>query len=939
MDKKLYFRCWIICFASLFFVQASDLFAQISEGGLPPSFRSLTTLRSAAAEEIPVAFNVQDLKSVDEWQTENMGLPLAVGTIIDRHYNLLNAGEWHTLPDGETVWQLTIRAKGAIALMLYYSEFYIPEDGKLFIYNTEKSHILGAYTSRTNPAGGRFATEFVAGDELTLEYVAAPSGEVPRIEIDGIGYGYNNLFIRNGKVELRAGACEVNVNCEEGDAWQNQKRGVCRMIQRIGSKEYLCSASLVNNTAQDLKPYILTAHHCSFGSNELIASEDDMTQWVFYFHYEREGCDTSDAPAESKTMTGCRKMAVSDINGRSDGLLLLLNEMIPQHYNVYYNGWDNRNIPARSGVSIHHPWGEYKVISTFLNPVSHYTFESLDGIKCDVHAHWNTVFDATTNGYGITERGSSGAPLFNEHKLIVGTLTGGNSTCLDPGGLNLYGKMSHHWNKYVFDDSTRMDVWLDPLHSDAQTLTGRYHAGVMPAPRSLEISYSNKKVRLAWRAPNVGTPDVYYVYDNNLRVAQTKTLSYEEEISGYGSHNYSVSAVYDNGNESEFLNQSLFVQEYKTPEKVSAVFTVAGKVAVSWQSPVYEQIIYWGEKHAGAALMMDDDESGVSKSFYFGQLWSKDDIKPLHRKTLTAVKFLPVRNNRYEIYIAQGNRVYRQKIASSSYSSYYETNTIALSTPFIIDGSSQLIVSLFVENPSGYPAYCDAGPALSGKGDIYSYDAEKWESLYESDRDFNMNFFIAAVVTSAEGDLPSTYAAAPEITISQGTAIPKKIQAASAVIEKADISLYSLPPTAFPDINGYNIYRNDVKINTASASMRRYVDPDDLNKTSYYQVSTLYDSYESDLSVKVAISPAGNESVEAEAIALHPNVFGNSLEISGTSNVSRIEVYAVDGKLCLQLDSPDRIIDTQSLQAGVYIFRIYTRDNACHTIKGVKRAR
>ncbi|MDR0756555.1 MAG: T9SS type A sorting domain-containing protein [Tannerella sp.] len=886
-----------------------------------------------------MAFNVQDLKSIDDWQTENMGLPLAVGTVIDKHYNLQNAGEWHTLPDGEKIWQLTIRATGAVALMLYYSEFYIPEGGKLFIYNTEKSHILGAYTSRTNPAGGRFATEFVAGDELTLEYVAAPSDETPRIEIEGVGYGYNNLFIRSDKVELRAGACEVNVNCEEGDTWQNQKKGVCRMVQRIGSKEYLCSASLVNNTAQDLKPYILTAHHCSFGSSELTASEDDMAQWVFYFHYEREGCEASTSPVETRTMTGCRKIAVSDINGRSDGLLLLLNEMIPQSYNVYYNGWDNRDTPAKSGVSIHHPQGDSKAISTFLSPVSHYTFESLDGIRCGLHAHWNAVFDATATGYGITERGSSGAPLFNENKLIVGTLTGGNSTCLDPGGLNLYGKMSYHWNKYPFGDTTRMDIWLDPLHSGAQSLTGRYHAGVLPAPRNLEISYYDKKVRLTWRAPDAGNPSAYHVYDNHLRVARTKDLSYGEELSDYGSHNYSVSAVYDNNNESEFINQSLFVPEYKTPANVSAVFTVAGKVAVSWQSPVYEQVIYWGEKHAGTSLIIDDDESGSAEPFYFGQLWTKDDISPLHRKTLTAVKFLPVRNNTYEIYIAQGNRVYRQKIASSSYSSYYETNTIALSTPFVIDGNSQLIVALYVENPRGYPAYCDAGPALSGKGDIYSYDAEKWESLYESDNEFNMNFFIAAVVTSTEGDLPLTYAAAPEITISQGTASPKKIQAATAVIEKADISLYSLPPMAFLEVSGYNIYRNNVKISTASASMRRYVDPEDLKVASSYQVSTLYNNYESDLSSKAEIAPMSNESVKPETIALRPNVFDNNVEISGISNVSRIEVYAIDGKLCLQLNSPDKTVNTQSLQAGVYIFRIYTRGNVCHTVKGVKRGR
>ncbi|MDR1407167.1 MAG: T9SS type A sorting domain-containing protein [Tannerella sp.] len=935
MNKNIRFRYWIVCLAVLF-VQATDLFAQISEGGIPPSFRSFTALRSStSAVQIPVTFDVEALKSADEWQTENRGLPPAVGIILDAHFNPSDAGEWHTLPGGEKIWQLTLRAEGAIALMLYYSDFHIPEGGRLFIYNAAKTHLLGAYTSRTNPGGGRFASEFVAGDALTLEYAAPPSGEAPRLEIDGIGYGYNHLSVRNGEVALRATACEVGVNCEEGDAWQNQKKGVCRMVQRIGSREYLCSASLVNNTAQDLKPYILTAHHCSFGSNNLEASEDDMAQWIFYFHYEREGCSSS-AVMTSKTMTGCKKIAVSDIERHSDGLLLLLNSMIPENYNVYYNGWDNRDVSAREGVSIHHPAGDYKVISTFFSPASHYTFESLDGITGGQNAHWNVVFDATVNGHGITEKGSSGAPLFNENKLIVGTLTGGNSTCTDPNGLNLYGKMSYHWNSYTLSDSTRMDVWLDPVRSGAQTLAGRHHAGVMPAPRNLGIVYADRKVRLTWNAPASGKPAAYCVYNNNRRTGQTGELFFEDDSPGYGDRNFSVSAIYDNGLESEPVSRSIFLQEYKTPSDVSAIFTLTGKVAVSWQPPLYEQTIYWGEKNADTQIMMDEDQSGRQKPFYFGQMWTSGDIEPLHRKTLTAIKFMPVRNNTYKIHIAQGNRIYEQSVPDPA---YRETNTVALTNPFVIDGNSPLIVSLFVDSPRGYPAYCDAGPAVSGKGDIYSYDGKNWESLYESDHDFNMNFFVAAVVTSAEGDLPTVYATTSSgITMSPGTAKPEKRQAATTV-ERMPVARYSMTPIAFPDVNGYNIYRNDTRITTASASMRRYIDPNDLQRTSYYQVSVLYGNQESELSAKVEISPAANETVDVETVALNPGVFTNRVEIAGADHVTRIEVYSIDGKLRLQLDRPERFLYTQSWQDGIYIFRIYTRDNVCHTLKGLKSGR
>ena len=82
--------------------------------------------------------------------------------------NPQNAGAWTTLPDGQTIWQLEIEAEGAQALMLYYADFLIPEGGRLYLYNQDKSELLGAYTHATNPDGGRFATGFISGDAITL---------------------------------------------------------------------------------------------------------------------------------------------------------------------------------------------------------------------------------------------------------------------------------------------------------------------------------------------------------------------------------------------------------------------------------------------------------------------------------------------------------------------------------------------------------------------------------------------------------------------------------------------------------------------------------------------------------------------------------------------------------------------------------------------------
>ena len=553
-NRQLIFR-WLLCFVGIWTIQA-NAFAQISEGGIPPSFQFQTLLRiRAATVQIPVAFNVIELKKADE-QKAAQGTPLlAVATLIEAGYNPTNAGSWATLPDGTRLWQLNLQAKDAIALMVYYSEFYIPKGGKLFIYNATKTQILGAYTSITNPSGGRFATEFVAGDELTLEYVAAPSGEMPRIEIEAIGYGYNHLSILNGSVSLRrpSAPCEVDINCEEGDAWQNQKKGVCSILQVINRKTYLCSGSLVNNTANDLKPYILTAQHCACDGN-YEATADDMKQWTFYFNHDLEECGNIASVAPSRTIVGCQKIAATTTDNESDGLLVLASTAIPADYNVYYNGWDRRNTPAQSGVGIHHPQGDYKKISTYYTPAMHYTYE---GISSEQNVYWNVKFDKTTNGHGVTEDGSSGSPLFNENKLIVGTLTGGNSSCNWLDSLNLYGKMSFHWDKYKSHDSTRMDVWLDPIHSGVEFLNGRFHQPQLPMPLNLKAVYQNQTVVLTWQAPTTVKPQKYYVYNNNLKIGESTSLTFTHLSPQSGIQIYSVSAVYEEGNESDFVDVSI----------------------------------------------------------------------------------------------------------------------------------------------------------------------------------------------------------------------------------------------------------------------------------------------------------------------------------------------------------------------------------------------
>lgn len=465
----------------------ADLYAQISEGGEPASFQYQNYLRNyRKVISIPVDFCVEDLKTVDAWRV-SQGAPLKVATFIDTDLDIMESGQHILLPDGKEIQQLHIRAEGATALLLNYNEFYIPEGGRLFIYNTDKSQLIGAFTHQTNPGTKEYATEFITGDEIILEYEVSPSGEKPRIKIKGIGYGYNHLYITKSSTGPgTSSSCMIGINCEEGDEWQTQKNGVCHTIQKIGKDAYICSGALVNNTKEDLKPYILSANHCSEDDSQQPASAEDYNAWIFYFHFEQEGCDRQSKAYPYVTIVGCKKVASTPLDGGSDGMLLLLNQQIPEDYNVYYNGWDRSNTGALSGVGIHHPNGDYMKISTFTNPAKASTWRGDDNTVGARQAHWNVIFTETVNGRSVTEGGSSGSPLFNQDKLIVGTLTGGSSYCNQPYGTNLYGKLFYHWDQYSNDESGRMNLYLDPIKSGVTTLKGRYASGNNPVPTYME---------------------------------------------------------------------------------------------------------------------------------------------------------------------------------------------------------------------------------------------------------------------------------------------------------------------------------------------------------------------------------------------------------------------------------------------------------------------
>lgn len=474
--------------------------AQVSVGGTPKSFAKEINL--LPLQEVNIGSPDMEQVALEDLEDSKNGTLYRNGRLLQVDLNTQNSGVWEFLPDGSKIWRLKIKSPGALGLFLIYNQFVLPEGSTLFLYNEDYSHIAGAFNSQINPPAGTvgFSTRIMDGDVTILEYHQPVGvGGNPIIEIMNVGHIYRDYQTR---AEILASqmrinesdGCQVNVNCSpEGTNWQDEKKGVVRILVVSPAGSGWCSGSLVNNTALDCKRYVLTADHCAGGggSNPQYSTTTNLNSWQFYFGYESPNCTNPSTAGtlDDNVVTGCTKKANGG-NGGDDGsdfYLVEITPTIPSAWGVYWNGWDRSTTASTSGVSMHHPSGDIKKISTYTS-----TLVSDDWNNSGfAGSHWRVVWSATTNGHGVTEGGSSGSPIFNANGHIIGQLTGGGSFCTQVNSPDYYGKMSYNWTSNTVPATNNdLQPFLDPGNTGVMSLNGTY-APCNPTTVTAQFSANN----------------------------------------------------------------------------------------------------------------------------------------------------------------------------------------------------------------------------------------------------------------------------------------------------------------------------------------------------------------------------------------------------------------------------------------------------------------
>ena len=195
MHSKLY----IFFFATLL---SFSSFSQTTDMNNPISWNSKINLsKKLQAVEMP-GFDQVLINAEDAVNDPLKNAPWRFGYKYETNINLQNAGVWTDLPNGNRIWRTEIVASGALTINLTLENVHFPEGAYLYLYDKDKTHTVGAYTSRNNHPSGELGTDLVHGDHIVVEYFEpATVRDQGEFTINGVTHGYRSLNIIQKSLE------------------------------------------------------------------------------------------------------------------------------------------------------------------------------------------------------------------------------------------------------------------------------------------------------------------------------------------------------------------------------------------------------------------------------------------------------------------------------------------------------------------------------------------------------------------------------------------------------------------------------------------------------------------------------------------------------------------------------------------------------------------
>jgi subtilisin-like proprotein convertase family protein len=393
-------------------------------------------------------------------------------------------GTWE-IANGMAIWRLRVPSPGAKSINFGFDQYRMPQGGQLMLYTPDGTEVQGPFSPSDNEEHEELWTPVIPGDELVIE-VSLPAARQSELRLHLKSVNHDFLGFGDVASSILSGSCNLDVVCGAADGWGivDQYRDIIQSVAVMGfNGNTFCTGFLVSNARQDCTPFFMTANHCGVNNG-------NAPSLVVYWNYISSVCRQPGTPASGGNGGG----TLTDFNtgsifragySPSDMTLVELDDPVSETANAWFAGWDAREVlPQDTIIAIHHPSTDEKRIS----------FE-FDGVYT---GSWGSGGTPVPGGnhliiedwdIGTTEGGSSGSPIFNRNKQVIGQLHGGNASC-NNDAYDSYGWFFTSWEGGG-TPSTRLRDWLDPDNTGLLEIPGRaqlqcsFFAGATPAVQTL----------------------------------------------------------------------------------------------------------------------------------------------------------------------------------------------------------------------------------------------------------------------------------------------------------------------------------------------------------------------------------------------------------------------------------------------------------------------
>ena len=349
------------------------------------------------------------------------------------------------------------------------------------------------------------------------------------------------------------------------------------------------------------------------------------------------------------------------------------------------------------------------------------------------------------------------------------------------------------------------------------------------------------------------------------------------------------------------------------------IVSINNDIVLTWDPPATSASLQWDNG-------INNDAIGLTSggTFSVASHWEPADLAQYNGMMLEEITFFAgdYPGPSFTMKVWTGSNA--TEVSSEPVASFVQNdwNTVALSTPVMIDASQDLWFGYETTHAAGeYPAGCDAGPAIQTYGDMI-LNGGAWSSLYVlTGGAIDANWNIVGSASFADGSKSTTNS----VVMSKPIA-PVKSNGSLSALGFGSGKKYI--PSSAKGVDGYNVYRDGSKINSAMVLETTYTDVVGVSGIYVYNVTAIWDGgtesgYSDPWTVEVI---TGVDEQVQSATQVFPNPAKELVNIASEFTINSVIVYNFSGQVVAneKVNGNEYQVNVNQYQPGIYVFQIST---------------